>query len=89
MASQNSKPQNRFDRGVSTVLVGLSSNVLLAAIKIITGILGNSYALMADGIESTLDIFSSVVVLGGIKICSCPRMKTILTATAKQNHWPR
>jgi len=72
MASQNSKLQSRFDRGVKTVLVGLSSNVLLAAIKIITGILGNSYALMADGIESTLDIFSSVVVLGGIKISSLP-----------------
>ncbi len=68
----NHKPLNRFDRGVSTVLVGLSSNVILAAIKIITGILGNSYALMADGIESTMDIFSSAVVLGGIKISSLP-----------------
>jgi len=65
-------PENRFDRGVRTVLVGLSSNVLLAVIKIVTGILGNSYALMADGIESTLDIFSSMVVLGGIKISSLP-----------------
>ncbi len=72
MASNNPKPQNRFDRGVSTVLVGLSSNVILAAIKIVTGILGNSYALLADGIESTLDIFSSAVVLGGIKISSLP-----------------
>ena len=58
---KNPGPQNRFDRGVSTVLVGLSSNVILAAIKIVTGIIGNSYALLADGIESTLDIFSSVV----------------------------
>jgi cation diffusion facilitator family transporter len=72
MILENSKPQSRFDRGVSTVLVGLSSNVLLAVIKILTGILGNSYALLADGIESTLDIFSSVVVLGGIKISSMP-----------------
>jgi cation diffusion facilitator family transporter len=72
MVSKNPKPQNRFDRGVSAVLVGLSSNVILAAIKIVTGIIGNSYALLADGIESTLDIFSSVVVLGGIKISSLP-----------------
>ena len=72
MVYSKSYPQDRFDRGVSTVLVGLSSNVILAAIKIITGIIGNSYALMADGIESTLDIFSSVVVLGGIKISSLP-----------------
>jgi cation diffusion facilitator family transporter len=72
MVSKNPKTQNRFDRGISTVLVGLSSNVILAAIKIVTGIIGNSYALLADGIESTLDIFSSVVVLGGIKISSLP-----------------
>jgi len=72
MATQQPKSQSRFDRGVKTVLVGLSSNVILAALKIITGILGNSYALLADGIESTLDIFSSVVVLGGIKISSKP-----------------
>lgn len=72
MVSKNPKPLNRFDRGVSTVLVGLSSNVLLAVIKIVTGIIGNSYALLADGIESTMDIFSSVVVLGGIKISSMP-----------------
>jgi cation diffusion facilitator family transporter len=72
MASNNPKPQSRFDRGVRTVLVGLSSNVLLAVTKIVIGILGNSYALLADGIESTLDIFSSAVVLGGIKISSMP-----------------
>ena len=69
---KNPAPQNRFDRGISTVLIGLSSNVMLAAIKIVTGIIGNSYALLADGIESTLDIFSSMVVLGGIKISSLP-----------------
>jgi len=72
MTSPASKSQNRFDRGVSTVLIGLSSNVIMAAIKIVAGILGNSYALLADGIESTLDIFSSAVVLGGIKISSIP-----------------
>ena len=72
MTSQNSIPQNRFARGVNSMLIGLFSNVLLAATKITAGILGNSYALIADGIESTMDIFSSVVVLGGIKISSLP-----------------
>ena len=72
MNTPNLKHQSRFDRGVRSVLVGLSSNVILAVIKILTGILGNSYALIADGIESTLDIFSSAVVLGGIKISSIP-----------------
>lgn len=52
--------------------MGVLSNALLAAIKAIAGILGNSYALIADAIESTSDIASSLVVLGGIKIASTP-----------------
>ena len=72
MVSQQSIPQDRFVRSVNSMLIGLFSNVLLAAVKIIAGILGNSNALIADGIESTMDIFSSVVVLGGIKISSLP-----------------
>jgi len=70
--SQSSIPEDRFARGVNSMLIGLFFNVLLAATKITAGILGNSYALIADGIESTMDIFSSVVVLGGIKISSLP-----------------
>ncbi len=77
MAAPLPLAQSRFDRGIKTLLIGFSCNVLLASIKIIAGIIGNSTALIADGIESTLDIFSSVVVLGGIKISSMP---------ADQNH---
>lgn len=52
--------------------VGMAVNVLLAIIKIVTGIVGNSYALIADGIESTTDIISSLVVWTGLKISSLP-----------------
>jgi len=72
MPASNSTNQSRFDRGVSTVLIGLCVNVLMAAVKIMSGVLGNSYALVADGIESIVDIFSSVVVLGGMKISALP-----------------
>ena len=47
-------------------------NITLAIVKIITGILGNSYALIADGIESTTDIFSSLIVWGGLRIAARP-----------------
>lgn len=63
---------NRATRGIKTTLVSLCVNTLLAVIKILTGILGNSYALIADGVESTMDIFSSTVVLSGIKIGATP-----------------
>lgn len=48
------------------------SNTGLAIIKILTGIFGNSYALIADGIESTADIFSSLLVLLGLKYSNKP-----------------
>ena len=47
-------------------------NVFLAIIKITVGIIGNSYALVADGIESTADIVSSIVVWSGIQISTIP-----------------
>ncbi len=47
-------------------------NTLLAIIKALAGIFGHSYALIADAIESTTDIFASVLVLLGIKYASKP-----------------
>jgi cation diffusion facilitator family transporter len=52
--------------------IGMAVNVVLAIVKIVTGIVGNSYALIADGIESTADIVSSLVVWTGLKISSQP-----------------
>jgi divalent metal cation (Fe/Co/Zn/Cd) transporter len=58
--------------GLMAAGVGMAVNVVLAIIKIVTGIIGNSYALVADGIESTTDIVSSLVVWTGLKISSIP-----------------
>jgi cation diffusion facilitator family transporter len=52
--------------------IGMAVNFVLAIVKIVTGIVGNSYALIADGIESTTDIVSSLVVWTGLKISSLP-----------------
>jgi cation diffusion facilitator family transporter len=59
-------------RGIRFVIIGIITNALLAFIKITTGVLGNSYALVADGIESTTDIFSSIVVWSGLRIAAIP-----------------
>lgn len=50
----------------------ITVNLILALVKITTGMVGNSYALIADGIESTTDIFSSLVVIGGLRISVRP-----------------
>lgn len=50
----------------------IAINIILAIVKVATGIVGGSYALIADGIESTTDIFSSLIVLGGLRLASKP-----------------
>src|SRR3989338_8361595 len=59
-------------KGLRSTLIGIVANTLLAATKGIAGILGNSYALVADAIESTTDIASSFIVWGGLKISALP-----------------
>lgn len=55
-----------------TTWFSILGNVLLAAVKALAGFFGNSFALIADAIESTTDIFSSVLVLIGIRYASKP-----------------
>src|SRR5690606_30865859 len=57
---------------IKATYFSIISNTLLAGIKLTSGILGNSYALIADGIESTTDIFSSFFVLIGFKYAQRP-----------------
>jgi cation diffusion facilitator family transporter len=58
--------------GLKTTLIGIIASAFLAAIKIFTGIVGNSYALIADGIESLTDIFTSSIVLTGLYFAAKP-----------------
>ncbi|MBL9134989.1 MAG: cation transporter [Verrucomicrobiales bacterium] len=63
---------NSHQQGIRAALTGVLVNILLAITKILAGVLGNSYALIADGIESTSDILSSMVVMGGMHISARP-----------------
>ena len=49
------------------VLFGALVNVALSTVKVLAGVLGHSYALIADGMESGLDVASSLVIWGGLK----------------------
>lgn len=57
---------------VKATYFSIVGNVCLAVIKGISGVFGNSYALIADAIESITDIFSSFLVLFGIKYSNRP-----------------
>jgi cation diffusion facilitator family transporter len=59
-------------KGIRATLWGIVASTVLAIVKVVSGFVGNSYALIADGIESMLDIVSSVVVLGSLRIAAQP-----------------
>ncbi|HNI98548.1 MAG TPA: cation transporter, partial [Leptospiraceae bacterium] len=61
------------EKGIKSAAVGMLANALLALCKGAAGIFGNSYALVADAIESTSDVLSSFVVLIGLKISAMPK----------------
>ena len=57
---------------IKATYFSIIGNLALAIIKGIAGFFGNSYALIADAIESTADIFASFLVLFGIKYSNRP-----------------
>ena len=60
------------DKAIGTTILSIFGNAGLALAKFVAGYFGNSYALIADAIESTTDVFSSVLVLLGLKYSSRP-----------------
>lgn len=62
--------------GARLALIGLVVNIAFAIIKILGGIFGNAYALMADGIESVLDVAGSIVIWSGLRFAARPPDET-------------
>ena len=58
--------------GVRSTLLGMGVNAFLAVVKGIAGVMGNSYALVADAIESAADVVTSFVVLLGVRMAGKP-----------------
>jgi cation diffusion facilitator family transporter len=58
--------------GARIALFGLAINIMLASVKIVAGFFGNAYVLIADGIESAMDVGGSIVIWGGLKVAARP-----------------
>ncbi|PYL54871.1 MAG: cation-efflux pump [Verrucomicrobia bacterium] len=58
--------------GARLALIGLIINIAFAIIKIAGGVFGNAYALIADGMESVLDVAGSIVIWGGLRFAARP-----------------
>lgn len=63
------------ETAIKATYFSIAGNAALAAIKGLAGFFGNSYALIADAIESTTDIFASILVLFGLKYANRPADK--------------
>jgi cation diffusion facilitator family transporter len=59
-------------RSIRWAQAGLITNALLVLVKLIAGIVGHANALVADAVESSADIFSSLIVWMGLSIAARP-----------------
>jgi cation diffusion facilitator family transporter len=59
-------------KGLRSTLIGIIVSAVLAVVKGVAGFLGNSYALIADAIESTTDVFTSSLLLIGLRWSAKP-----------------
>ena len=78
---QTRRPENRTGSSMSrtgarVALLGLVINVVLASVKIVAGVLGHAYVLIADGMESALDVAGSIVLWGGLTVAARPPDRT-------------
>lgn len=65
--------KNRYDESNKVTLITILLNIGLTILKILAGILGNSTAIIADGLHSASDIITSIGILIGNKISRKPR----------------
>jgi cation diffusion facilitator family transporter len=63
---------HNLESGARIALIGMVANVILATVKIVAGVLGHSNVLIADGIESALDVGGSAIIWGGLKYAARP-----------------
>lgn len=64
---------NRYDESNKVTIISILLNIVLTILKILSGILGNSTAIIADGLHSASDIITSVGILIGNSISRKPR----------------
>jgi cation diffusion facilitator family transporter len=76
MAPQSHASKKILQTGARVALLGLGINIVLASAKIVAGLVGHAYVLIADGIESALDVGGSIVIWGGLSFAARPPDQT-------------
>ena len=76
MPAQAHASTRNLQTGARVALLGLVINVVLASVKIVAGVVGHAYVLIADGMESALDVAGSIVIWGGLTVAARPPDRT-------------
>jgi len=76
MAAESHASAKILQTGARVALLGLVINIAFATIKIVAGVIGHAYVLIADGIESALDVGGSIVIWGGLTVAARPPDQT-------------
>ena len=69
---QETTPPTHIVRSIRAAQAGVATNAVLAMAKITAGVVGSTYALIADGVESLADVASSLIVWGGVALGARP-----------------
>jgi cation diffusion facilitator family transporter len=69
---RNGNSERSVEQGTKSTGLGIRVNLGLGLAKCCAGLLGNSFALVADGVESITDVLSGLVVYFGLKIAAKP-----------------
>ena len=64
------KRKNETKSAIKVSIIGIFTNIFLSCFKFFAGIFGKSYAMVADAIHSLSDVFTSIIVIFGVKIAS-------------------
>ncbi len=64
--------ENRLQRSLRAIFLGIVVNAALGTAKFLAGIFGHSHALIADATESFADIFNALIMWRGIAVAAAP-----------------
>ena len=71
MMRQNNTNENDFQKVANRVsMITIIGNIALSVIKLLAGIIAHSNAMISDAVHSASDVFSTIVVIIGIKLAS-------------------
>lgn len=63
--------KNSFEKEATRVsLISIIGNLILSVIKFLAGLFADSQAMISDAVHSASDVFSSIIVIIGVKIAS-------------------